>query len=151
MGVQPQGGQHCRQTLRDVRIRYRWRDGNRPGSPEADHGWRTDSVLDTVQSSPERSKHMKIFKTGQSVIAGMLLAFSSGAFAHTAWLEPEEGQENVYRLYFGGHAGELEAYDAKKLITVEAFDSRGGPVAVERDETDNGVLIRTPEEPALFA
>lgn len=94
---------------------------------------------------------MKIFKTGHSVIAGMLLAFSSGAFAHTAWLEPEEGQENVYRLYFGGHAGELEAYDAKKLITVEAFDSRGGPVAVERDETDNGVLIRTPEEPALFA
>lgn len=94
---------------------------------------------------------MHIRKTGHSLIAGMLLAFSSGAFAHTAWLEPEEGQENVYRLLFGGHAGELEAYEAAKLKTVEAFDSNGGAISVEREITDSGVLIRTSAEPALFA
>jgi len=94
---------------------------------------------------------MKINKKSHSLIAGMLLAFSSGVFAHTAWLEPEEGQEGVYRLYFGGHAGELEAYDAKKLISVEAFDSNGATIANERVETDSGVLIKTEQEPALFA
>lgn len=94
---------------------------------------------------------MNILKKSHGIIAGTLLAFSSGVIAHTAWLEPEEGQEGVYRLYFGGHAGELEAYDADKLITVEAFDSTGGEVAVEKVETDNGVLLRTSEEPALFA
>lgn len=94
---------------------------------------------------------MHICKTSHSFIASMLLAFSSGTFAHTAWLEPEEGQENVYRLLFGGHAGELEAYNAEKLITVDAFDSTGGTISVEREETASGVLIKTPEQPALFA
>src|SRR5690606_4347663 len=63
----------------------------------------------------------------------------------------EEGQEGVYRLYFGGHAGELEAYDPAKLITVEAFDSAGATVAVEQEITDDGVLIHADQEPALFS
>jgi len=94
---------------------------------------------------------MKFSKTSQSLIAGIVLAFSSGVFAHTAWLVPEEGQQNVYRLQFGGHGGVLEPYEADKLITVDAFDSSGEAVTVESEETESGVLIHVSEEPALFA
>jgi nickel transport protein len=84
------------------------------------------------------------------MLAAMLPALSSGVSAHTVWLEPEEGQENVYRVYFGGHADELEAYDAKKLISVEAYDNAGERVSIERNETADGVLLGVEKNPSLF-
>ncbi len=94
---------------------------------------------------------MTIGKRLNSLLGIGLLTLSCNVLAHTAWLEPEEGQENVYRLYFGGHAGELESYVPEKLISVAAFDKTGTDIQTERVETADGILIRVPQTPALFA
>lgn len=89
-------------------------------------------------------------KFTHSTLAALLLALSSGVSAHTVWLEPEASQDNVYRVFFGGHAGALEAYDPQKLISVEAYDTAGATVSVTRNVTADGVLIETGANPALF-
>lgn len=86
----------------------------------------------------------------RSIIAAVLLGLTSSAVAHTVWLEPEPGQTNVYRVFFGGHAGALEAYDARKLISVVAYDQAGASVDVARNETADGVLLSAEANPALF-
>lgn len=93
---------------------------------------------------------MSKLKNKSSLLAAMLLVMSSVASAHTAWLEPEEGKANTYLLHFGGHAGVEEPYDAKKLITVSAYDSNGDSIDVEKDETPDGILIKTEQSAALF-
>lgn len=85
-----------------------------------------------------------------SMCAVIFLVMCSTASAHTAWLEPEEGQPDVYRLHFGGHAGAEEVYDAKKLISINAYDSEGHSIDVGKSETADGVLIKAEESPSLF-
>lgn len=85
-----------------------------------------------------------------SLAALAFLVLSSSVVAHTAWLEPEDGQDNTYRLYFGGHANELEAYEAHKLKTVAVYDSEGRDVEFERSDSDNGIVLNTKRDPALF-
>lgn len=93
---------------------------------------------------------MNHLKNSSSLLATILLLVSSTVSAHTAWLEPEAGQSDVYRLHFGGHAGVEEAYDAKKLISVSAYDSEGHSINVKKDETADGILLKVEESPSFF-
>ena len=52
-----------------------------------------------------------------------LAVLAGAAQAHNVWLEPDAS--GGYLIQFGGHAGQLEAFDPAKLQSVRAFDRRG--------------------------
>lgn len=84
-----------------------------------------------------------------SLFAALLL--STGASAHTVWLETVEGHADQFRVRFGGHAGKLESYDAAKLKSIDAQDAGGKTLAVKRSVNSDGVLLSVAGKPALIA
>ncbi len=84
-------------------------------------------------------------------IASALVLFASGTLAHTVWLEPVAGKPNDYRVFFGGHAGELEPYQPEKLKTVDAFDAQGNELAVKRSIDADKVYLQVAGSAALIA
>jgi len=79
-----------------------------------------------------------------------LLAVSSAALAHTAWLEAVPGQSVGYRVLFGGHAGKLETLDPAKAKTIEAIDAKGSQLKVTRTVDREGLLLQVDGSPALI-
>lgn len=71
------------------------------------------------------------------------------AQAHNVWLEADAG--GGYTVQFGGHEGQLEAFDAAKLKSVQAFDRRGRQIAVTLTLKDGGVRVLPAHQAALLA
>lgn len=92
-------------------------------------------------------------KTPLPAVAALAVGFAvSNAAAHTVWLEPAApGAASDFRVMFGGHAGEVERYDPKKLKTVEVWDGHGNTLGSRREVTDTGVLLHVDGAPALIA
>ncbi len=89
-------------------------------------------------------------KKSLTLIALGLLAVSSAALAHTAWLEAVPGQAGTYRVFFGGHAGKLEKLDPAKARTVDAINAKGRKLNVSRTIDGDGMLVKVAGKPALI-
>ena len=77
-------------------------------------------------------------------------AFLAGAAqAHNVWLEPDA--RGGYLIQFGGHAGQLEAFDPAKLQSVRAFDRRGRGVEARVEPAQQGLRVVPAPEAALIA
>ena len=76
---------------------------------------------------------------------------AGAAQAHNVWLEPDAS--GGYLIQFGGHAGQLEAFDPAKLQSVRAFDRRGRGVEarVEQAPRSQGLRVVPSPEAALIA
>lgn len=76
---------------------------------------------------------------------------AGAAQAHNVWLEPDA--RGGYLIQFGGHAGQLEAFDPAKLQSVRAFDRRGRGVEarVEQAPQSQGLRVVPAPEAALIA
>ncbi|MDQ3039040.1 MAG: DUF4198 domain-containing protein [Pseudomonadota bacterium] len=85
-----------------------------------------------------------------SILAIGLLAVSSAALAHTAWLEAVPGKAGTYRVFFGGHAGKLETMDPAKAKTIDAMDAKGRKLQVSRTIDSDGILVKVSGKPALI-
>ena len=86
------------------------------------------------------------------LIAGIIggLTLGTAAAAHTVWLRSESGQPGVFRVFFGGHQGAIDPYDAAKLKTVTAVDAQGRDLRVSRAGGDNAVILTVEGEPAVI-
>lgn len=89
-------------------------------------------------------------KTFKSILAIGLLAVSSAALAHTAWLEPVPGKAGTYRVFFGGHAGKLEKLEPARAKTIDAMDAKGRKLKVSRTIDNDGMLVKVAGKPALI-
>lgn len=85
------------------------------------------------------------------VVALIGMAGASAAVAHTAWLERDPAQRNVWRLFFGGHEGRLETADPAKLREVTALDARGRRLPLRRIVSGTDVRVQVTGTPALLA
>lgn len=74
---------------------------------------------------------------------------SFGALAHNVWLEPEA--DGSYLLQFGGHAGQVEAFDPAKLRSVTAYDRRGRKVGAEVKTAAHGMKVYPGAQATLLA
>lgn len=77
------------------------------------------------------------------------LCLSGAAWAHNVWLEPDA--DGSYLLQFGGHAGQLEAFDPTKLQSVTAYDRRGRSVAAQVKTVAQGLKVLPDAQTALLA
>jgi nickel transport protein len=86
----------------------------------------------------------------RSALCGLAL-LAGAAQAHNVWLEPDA--RGGYLIQFGGHAGQLEAFDPAKLQSVRAFDRRGRGVEarVEQAPQSQGLRVVPSPEAALIA
>jgi nickel transport protein len=73
------------------------------------------------------------------------------ASAHTVWLEREPNDPGAYNVKFGGHGGKEEPLVPAKLKSIEAFDARGGTVAIEPVVTATSVGLRLPATVSVIA
>ncbi len=89
-------------------------------------------------------------KTFNSMLVVGLLALSSAALAHTAWIEPVQGTPGTYRVFFGGHAGKLETMDPAKAKTIDALDAKGRKLKISRMIDSGGMLVKVTGKPALI-
>ncbi len=83
----------------------------------------------------------------KSLLSALLLSLSlSGlAQAHDAWLAPQDsGWAVIY-----GHKGGLESYANDKVKQVKVLDAQGKALDVQRQETEQGVVLSFAGEPAL--
>lgn len=71
------------------------------------------------------------------------------AAAHTVWLVPEPSGGD-WRVLFGGHAGNTEAYSPAKLKTVTATGADGKALQVTRRVADDGVRLAVAGKPSLI-
>jgi nickel transport protein len=90
-------------------------------------------------------------KSRRLALSTLLVGFTSGAFAHTVWLEPVAQSAADYKVFFGGHAGKLETYQPEKLKTIDAVDKSGKPLAVSRKVSADGVRLHVDGSPSLIA
>ncbi len=74
---------------------------------------------------------------------------AGAAQAHNVWLEPDA--RGGYLIQFGGHAGQLEAFDPAKLQSVRAFDRRGRGVEARVEPAQQGLRVVPAPEAALIA
>lgn len=74
---------------------------------------------------------------------------ASAAHAHNVWLEADA--QGGYAVQFGGHDGRLEAFDAAKLQSVQAFDRRGRSIDVAITPQNGGVRVQPARQAALLA
>ncbi|MEG2631293.1 MAG: DUF4198 domain-containing protein [Comamonas sp.] len=75
---------------------------------------------------------------------------AGAAQAHNVWLEPDA--RGGYLIQFGGHAGQLEAFDPAKLQSVRAFDRRGRGVQTRVEPAPGqGLRVVPSPEAALIA
>lgn len=74
---------------------------------------------------------------------------AGAAQAHNVWLEPDA--RGGYLIQFGGHAGQLEAFDPAKLQSVRAFDRRGRGVEARVEPAQQGLRVMPAPEAALIA
>jgi nickel transport protein len=80
----------------------------------------------------------------------MLVAAGGGpVLAHTAWLEEDPATPGVYRVLFGGHAGQLENLQPEKITSVDAYAADGSSVALERADGASGSRL-TPADTAVL-
>ena len=87
---------------------------------------------------------------GIAVLA-ITLASPSIVDAHTAWLEEDPATPGVYRVLFGGHAGQLETLVPAKIESVSAFNGKGEVLAVSREDGTSGSRLTVPAAAALLA
>lgn len=84
---------------------------------------------------------------GATAVAALCL--SGAALAHNVWLEPDA--DGNYLLQFGGHAGQLEAFDHAKLQGVTAYDRRGRSVPAQVRAVAQGLQVHPDAQAALLA
>ncbi|WP_280192295.1 DUF4198 domain-containing protein [Delftia sp. PS-11] len=78
-----------------------------------------------------------------------VLAASPLALAHNVWLEPDA--DGAYRVQFGGHEGQREAFAADKLKSVHAYDARGRSIEVAVHPEPGGARVTPARRAALLA
>lgn len=81
------------------------------------------------------------------VAATLLLA--GNAQAHNVWLEPDA--QGGYLIQFGGHAGQIEAFDPAKLQQVRTFDRRGRSLKATVENAPAGLRVLPPSDAAMIA
>lgn len=74
---------------------------------------------------------------------------AGAAQAHNVWLEPDA--QGGYLIQFGGHAGQLEAFDPAKLQSVRAFDRRGRSADARVEQAPQGLRVLPAPEAAMIA
>jgi nickel transport protein len=84
-------------------------------------------------------------------LLGLLLAVPRPALAHTAWMEADPASPGVYRILFGGHAGQLEPLEPAKLTRIRAFDTRGEALPLQREDGEHGSRLTVNPDTALIA
>ena len=81
-----------------------------------------------------------------------LVVISAGpVLAHTAWLEEDPATPGVYRVLFGGHAGQLETLQPEKITSVDAYAANGSTVALDRADGASGSRLTPSDEAVLIA
>ncbi len=99
-------------------------------------------------SKDQQHSGMRSLRALFSVALAML---SPMAFAHTVWLEPVADRPGEYRVAFGGHEGKEQAYVVDKLKTVDAYDTAGKLVALQRSDHADGVHLQVAPGVAMVA
>ena len=89
-------------------------------------------------------------KTTPLLLGLLAVALTSGAHAHTIWLQADGDAPRAYDIYFGGHAGALTPYDARRIASLRALDASGGALAVTRTGTDDRAGLRVDGDAALI-
>lgn len=84
-----------------------------------------------------------------AALSGLAALHAPAALAHNVWLEADAG--GGYIVQFGGHAGQLESFDAAKLKSVQAYDRRGRKIEVTTTLRDGGVRVLPATQAALLA
>lgn len=85
------------------------------------------------------------------LLPGLLLAVSGPALAHTAWMEADPANPGVYRILFGGHAGQLEPLEPVKLKRIQAYDAAGEELTMDRADGQHGSRVTIAPDTALIA
>jgi nickel transport protein len=88
-----------------------------------------------------------------SLFSALALAVISAGpvLAHTAWLEEDPATPGVYRVLFGGHAGQLETLQPEKITSVDAYAADGSSVALERADGASGSRLTPSDNAVLIA
>ncbi|ARU03420.1 cobalt transporter [Comamonas serinivorans] len=81
--------------------------------------------------------------------AAVGLVLCGAAQAHNVWLEADA--QGGYVMQFGGHDGQLEAFDPAKLQRVHAYDLRGRSVPTEVQRLPDGIRVKPDAKAALIA
>ncbi|MEO1079200.1 MAG: DUF4198 domain-containing protein [Pseudomonadota bacterium] len=87
--------------------------------------------------------------TAAVLFALSLLGTPVAVTAHTAWLEEDPATPGVFRVLFGGHAGQLETLEPGKITSVLAYAADGKAVSVERSDGNSGSRV-TPGSAAVL-
>lgn len=90
-------------------------------------------------------------KTSPLLLGLLAIALGSSAHAHTIWLQADADAPRAYDVYFGGHAGALTPYDARRIASLRALDASGGEVAITLTGTDDAAGVRLDGDAALIA
>lgn len=90
-------------------------------------------------------------KPSSLLLAAVALAASTGALAHTVWLRQDATRPEVFQLYYGGHAGAIQPYQADRLKTVSALDAAGAELPVTRSGAADRVRLQVSGAPAVIA
>lgn len=89
-------------------------------------------------------------KTSPLLLGLLAVALTPGAHAHTIWLQADTDAPRAYDVYFGGHAGALTPYDARRIASLRALDATGAEVAVTRTGTDDAARISVDGDAVLI-
>lgn len=95
------------------------------------------------------SVHTSIGRLGCWVALAVAGLLAHTAQAHNVWLEPDA--QGGYLIQFGGHAGQLEAFDPAKLQRVRAFDRRGRALPAAVEQAPAGLRVLPPADAAMIA
>ncbi|TXK65685.1 DUF4198 domain-containing protein [Alkalisalibacterium limincola] len=74
-------------------------------------------------------------------LAALALASSPSVLAHTIWLEPLAERQHTWEVFFGGHGGETNAFDADRIGQVRALHADGHDVPTELTREGERVFI----------
>lgn len=86
----------------------------------------------------------------KSLFCACLLALSGSLHAHSIWTEPTEGEDNVFVVAFGGHDGELEQYDLKRLSAIRAVGANGEKLGMDWQRMGMAILLKPQGETAVL-
>jgi nickel transport protein len=81
----------------------------------------------------------------------LVVAAAGPVLAHTAWLEEDPATPGVYRVLFGGHAGQLETLQPEKITSVDAYAADGSAVALDRADGASGSRVTPAGSAVLIA
>lgn len=93
--------------------------------------------------------HPTLRRLGAALALGSIWLLGSAAQAHNVWLAPDA--KGGHLVQFGGHNGQLQAFDPAKLCSVKALDARGREVEAKVTQSAQGVHVQPSPKATLIS